>query len=164
MYVIWIIVLAAAVLVEAASFSLLSVWFAFGALAAMIAALLGAPEAVQIAVFLIVSIVSLAATRPALKKIMPKKYIPTNGELDIGKKAVVIERIDNDAGSGRVRLDGVDWGAVSADGSAIPEGASVTVTDKGAAFLTVTAVTDKKTPDVPPDGAKSGGKSNKNQI
>lgn len=137
MYIMWIIVLAAAVLIEAANFSLISIWFAFGALTAVIAAVLGATESVQVAVFLIVSVVSLGATRPVLKKIMPAKYTPTNGELDIGKKAMVIETIDRSTGSGRVRLEGVDWGAVSGDGTIIKEGASVVVTAKGAAYLTV---------------------------
>lgn len=140
MYIIWIIVLIAAVLAEAATFSLLSIWFALGALAAEISAIVGAPIIVQSIVFFAVSILTLALTRPALKKFMPKKYIPTNGELDIGKKAVVIERIDSMAGTGRVRIDGVDWGAVSADNSVIEQGETVTVSDKGAAYVTVSKV------------------------
>ncbi|MGN1101997.1 MAG: NfeD family protein [Huintestinicola sp.] len=140
MYILWIIVMVAAVLVEAASFALLSIWFAVGALAALVAAILGAGTGVQIGVFLAVSVILLAATRPLLKKFMPKKYIPTNGELDLGKTAVVIEKIDGMTGTGRVRLEGVDWGAVSADGSVIEEGVSVTVIAKGAAYLTVQPV------------------------
>ena len=140
MYILWIVLMVAAVLVEAASFALLSIWFAVGALAALIAAILGAGTGVQIAVFLAVSVILLGATRPLLKKFMPKKYIPTNGELDLGKTAVVIEKIDGMTGTGRVRLEGVDWGAVSADGSEIEEGVSVTVIAKGAAYLTVQPV------------------------
>ena len=140
MYILWIIVMVAAVLVEVASFALLSIWFAVGALAAVIAALLGAGTGVQIGVFLGVSLILLAATRPLLKKFMPKKYIPTNGELDLGKTAVVIEKIDGMAGTGRVRLEGVDWGAGSADGSIIESGVSVTLISKGAAYLNVQPV------------------------
>lgn len=140
MYILWIIVMVAAVLVEAASFALLSIWFAVGALAALIAAILGAGMGVQIGVFLAVSVILLGVTRPLLRKFMPKNYIPTNGELDLGKTAVVIEKIDSMAGTGRVRLEGVDWGAVSADGSVIEEGVSVTVIAKGAAYLTVQPV------------------------
>lgn len=140
MYILWIIVMIAAVLVEAASFALLSIWFAVGALAALVAAILGAGTGVQIGIFLAVSIILLGATRPLLRKFMPKKYIPTNGELDLGKTAVVIEKIDGMTGTGRVRLEGVDWGAVSADGSVIEEGVSVTVIAKGAAYLTVQPV------------------------
>lgn len=135
--IFWIIILIAGILAEAATFTLISIWFAVGALAALIAAICGAGTALQIGIFLMVSIISLAATRPVLKKLMPNGYIPTNGELDIGRNAIVIEKIDPKAGTGRVRLDGVDWGAASADGSVINEGESVVVRDKGAAYLTV---------------------------
>ena len=137
MYIIWIVVMIAAVILEAATFSLISIWFAVGALASVIAALLGAGTTIQMIVFFSVSLVLLAATRPILKKLLPKGYIPTNGELDLGRTAVVIEKIDRMAGTGRVRLDGVDWGAVSADGKNIEKGVPVTVVSKGAAYLTV---------------------------
>lgn len=140
MYIVWIIILIAGVLAEAATFTLISVWFALGALAAVIAAAIGAGTAVQIAVFLAVSVISLAATRPVVKKIMPKRYIPTNGELDIGKSAVVIEKIDPVSGTGRVRVEGVDWGARSSDGSVIDEGKTVIIKEKGAAYVTVEAL------------------------
>ena len=84
MYILWIIVLITAVLAEAATCALVSVWFALGALAALIAVVLGAGFAVQLAVFLAVSVITLAVTRPVVKKIMPKNT-PTNGELDIGR-------------------------------------------------------------------------------
>ena len=67
---------------------------------------------------------------------MPKNT-PTNGELDIGKKAIVIEKIDPEAGTGRVRIEGVDWGARTADSSVIEKGETVVVKAKGAAFVTV---------------------------
>lgn len=137
MYIIWILLMIAAILVEAATFTLVSIWFAVGALAAVIAAVCGASVMVQIIVFLIVSVGAMIVTRPFLKKFMPNKYIPTNGELDIGKNAIVIEKIDAAAGTGRVRVEGVDWGAKTADGSVIDEGVTVVIKEKGAAFLTV---------------------------
>ncbi|MGN0642507.1 MAG: NfeD family protein [Huintestinicola sp.] len=137
MIVLWIILLVACSLLEAATFALVSIWFAVGALCALVAAAAGVNATVQWIIFLAVSVLLLIFTRPLLKKIMPKKYIPTNGELDIGKNAVVIEKIDSAAGTGRVRLEGVDWSAVSADGSVIEEGCTVVVKGKGAATLTV---------------------------
>ncbi len=138
MNIVWIVILIAGVLIEAATLSLVCIWFAVGALAACLAGtLFHAGTAVQIIVFLAVSIAALALTRPLLKKFMPSKYIPTNGELDIGKFAVVIERIDAVAGTGRIRLEGVDWGAKSDDGSVIEEGATVEITAKGSAYVTV---------------------------
>lgn len=135
--IMWIVIMVIALLVEAANFALLSIWFALGALAAFASSLLGAGIGLQTAVFLTVSVLTLIVTRPVLKKLMPKDYVPTNGELDLGKTAVVIEEINSSAGKGRVRLDGVDWGAVSDDGTVIAEGISVIVVDKGAAYLKV---------------------------
>lgn len=136
-YIFWLVVLVAAILIEASCFALISIWFAVGALAAFIAAFCGASGTIQMIIFLGVSVTALALTRPLLKKLMPTKYIPTNGELDIGKTAVVTERIDPTAGTGRVCIGGVNWGANSADGSVIEEGDTVIVCAKGAAYLTV---------------------------
>lgn len=127
MIIFWIIVFVAALIVEAASFALVSIWFAAGALGALIAAVLGADLTVQLLVFAVLAGILLFFTRPLLKKLMPGKFIPTNSELDIGKTAVVIETIDGLSGKGRIRLAGVDWAAVSADGSKIPEGESVII-------------------------------------
>lgn len=127
MIIFWIIVFVAALIVEAASFALVSIWFAAGALGALIAAALGANLTVQLIVFAILAGLLLFLTRPLLKKLFPGKFIPTNSELDIGKKAVVIETIDELSGKGRVRLGGVDWAAVSAEGEKISEGETVVV-------------------------------------
>ncbi|MGN0665222.1 MAG: NfeD family protein [Huintestinicola sp.] len=138
MLVLWIILLVVSLLGEAATAALISIWFAAGSVAAIIASVAGAPVLVQWIIFIGVSAVLLAFTRPLLKKLMPNKYIPTNGELDIGKKAVVIETIDGEAGTGRVRIDGVDWRAVSENG-VIPEGTTVIVKNKESATVTVEA-------------------------
>lgn len=136
-FIIWLVILVAGVLIEASTLSLVSIWFAAGALAAGFAALFGAPFGVQILVFLTVSVILLCVTRPLLKKLMPKGYIPTNGELDIGKAALVIETVNTAAGTGRVRFDGVDWGARTENGAVIDEGKTVVIRAKGAAYVIV---------------------------
>ncbi|MGN1089501.1 MAG: NfeD family protein [Huintestinicola sp.] len=137
MMIIWVIMLIATAVAEAATCTLISIWFTLGSLAALIAAICGAPLFLQMIIFFAVSILALVLTRPALKKLMPKKYIPTNGEDDIGRTAVVTETIEPSKGKGRVVLDDVYWGAVSEDGSDIPEGATVIITAKGVSKLTV---------------------------
>ncbi len=127
MVIFWIIVFAAALILEAATFALVSIWFAAGALGALIAASLGANVTVQLVIFALVAGILLLFTRPMLKKLFPSKFIPTNSDLEIGKTAVVIEAINSSTGKGRVRLSGVDWAAVSADGDGISEGESVIV-------------------------------------
>lgn len=137
MIIFWIVILAAAVLLEAVTFALISVWFAFGALAGLLAAALGAPMWLQFTLFIIVSAILLILTRPLLKKLFPGRFTPTNSELSVGKTAVVIEDIDTAQGKGRVRLNGVDWIAVSDSGDNIPKDTVVTVTEVRGAKLAV---------------------------
>ncbi len=133
--ILWAVVFVVAVLLEVASMQLVTIWFAVGALAAFAASFFQ-PFGVQLAVFVAVTGISLAATRPLVKK-LHKPAVPTNHELDLGQNAVVIETIDAAAGTGRVRVRGVDWRAVTEDGSTVSEGSHVTVTRVSGACLTV---------------------------
>lgn len=137
MVIVWTIVLIAALIVEGASFALVAIWFAAGALGALIAAGLGAPFIVQLIVFIAMAVIMLIFTRPLLKKLFHNKFIPTNSELEIGKTAVVIEAIDNSTGKGRVRLSGVNWAAVSENGEKISEGEVVVVKEIRSAKVVV---------------------------
>lgn len=127
MVIVWLIVFAAALVVEASTSALVSIWFAVGALGAVFAAALGANLIVQLVVFALLAGILLVFTRPLLKKLFPNKFIPTNSELEIGRTAVVIETIDSSTGKGRVRLADVDWAAVSENGEGISEGESVII-------------------------------------
>ncbi len=135
--ILWLIILVASVVVEAATLQLVSIWFAVGSLVALILAKLGVPLGIQALVCLLVSGILMAFTRPLLKKIMPKRIAKTNADGSVGRTAVIIEKVDPAAAKGRARLDGVDWQAVSEDGSVIDEGTSVTVTAVNSTRLTV---------------------------
>ncbi len=137
MVIVWTVVLVAALIVEGATFALVAIWFAAGALGALIAAGLGAPLFVQLIVFTVLAVIMLIFTRPLLKKLLPNKFIPTNSELEIGKTAVVIEAIDNATGKGRVKLSGVNWAAVSENGEDIPEDEIVVVKEIRSAKVVV---------------------------
>ena len=133
----WLILFVAAILIEAATTALISIWFAVGSIAALAAAALGAPVWLQLTVFAVFAAVMLIFTRPMLKKLFPKKFTPTNTELSVGKSAVVIEEINNSLSTGRVRLNGVDWKAVAADDRVIEEDTVVTVKEIQGAKLIV---------------------------
>lgn len=136
MVIFWIIVLVAAILVEAATAALISIWFASGALAALIAAALGASWMIQLTLFVVFSAILLIFTRPLVKKLFPKKFIPTNSDSYAGKTAVVVEDIDSARGMGRVKFNGVDWIAVTENGELIPKDTVVRITAvKGAKLL-----------------------------
>ena len=112
---------------EAVSVGLTSIWFAAGALCALIAALLGGPLWVQLALFLTVSALCLLAVRPLAKRYLNSKVEPTNADRVIGEQAQVTEDIDNIRGKGAVVIRGVVWTARSEDGSSVPAGALVKV-------------------------------------
>ncbi|MCM1227249.1 MAG: NfeD family protein [Clostridium sp.] len=138
--ILWGAVFAVMVIAELASMQLVSIWFAAGALASFITALCGMGMGMQMVVFVIVSIVLLVGTRPLLKKFRVENAQPTNIDLDIGKTAIVIENIDNSLDTGRAKLNGVDWKAVSADDSVISEGSIVRIEEIKGTKLFVTLV------------------------
>lgn len=133
---VWLILLIAFVVVEALTVSLVSIWFAAGAVAALIVSGFTSSWLVQFAVFAVVSAVAvaLAATRPLVKKRMTARRVPTNADINVGRKAQVLVEVTPDV-TGRVRLDGVDWNARSEQ--TIPAGSLCVVLSVDGATLTV---------------------------
>lgn len=126
--IFWITALVLFLVVEAVTVGLASVWFAVGALAALICALVGGPVWLQAVWFVVVSVVALILTRPLVKKFVNGRTVATNADRNIGRIGLVTERIDNLAATGCVRIDGVDWTARSTvDERVIGEGAQVVI-------------------------------------
>lgn len=124
----WTILLVVLVLVELATMGLTTIWFAAGALAALIAAACNAPLFVQIALFLAVSVITLVFTRPIAMRYFNTGRTRTNVQSLIGQKGIVTGEIDNLKGSGQVTLNGMEWTArSSAEDCVIPEGGVVIV-------------------------------------
>ncbi len=118
----WIIAMVVFLVIEAVTVGIVSIWFAIGALFAMVTAMLGANLWVQIAVFIVVSAITLYFTRPLVKKYVNNKVEPTNADMLIGKECRVVETIDNLSGTGAVYVDGKTWTARTVDEEVIPEG------------------------------------------
>lgn len=116
--VLWLIAMIVLLIIEAVVPGLISIWFALGALAALVAALFHAPFWLQVVWFLVVSILTLLLTRPFVKKYVNNRVTPTNADIVIGKEAVVTEAIDNLQEKGAVRLEGKIWTARMADENA----------------------------------------------
>lgn len=140
----WLIVMVLFLVVEAATVGLVCIWFAVGALAALIVALLGADIWLQIVIFIAVSALALYFTRPLVKKYVNSKVEPTNADMVIGKECRVTETVDNIAGTGAVYVDGKTWTARSESDEVIPEGTLVTAKSiKGVKLIVAT--TEKET-------------------
>lgn len=127
MMIFWIVMIVLFVIIEAATAQLVTIWFAVGSAAALVANILNAPDYVQWIIFIIVSVIVIFCTRPFVKKITKNKSEPTNADRCIGQTAVVTEEIDNIAARGYVKIDGSVWTARSEDGSVIKKDELVTV-------------------------------------
>ena len=119
----WIGLLILFLVLEGSTVALVSLWFAVGSLAAIIAALLGA----SLGIFLGVSGVLLALLRPFLKRYIAPSIQKTNADSLIGKCCPVTDAICNLESRGQVKIGGMVWSARSESGADIPEGAVVKV-------------------------------------
>ena len=122
---------------EAATVALVSIWFAIGAVAAMVPAYFNAPFWVQILVFILVSALCFVFTRPFFKKIIRVNKQPTNADRLVGQEGVATDDIENIECRGKVFISGLTWSARSETGELIPQGAVVTVKKIEGATLVV---------------------------
>lgn len=113
--IIWLVVLIVAIAIEVGTLGLTSIWFAGGALVAVIAAAFSLPLWFQILLFLLVSLLLMIFTRPIAVKYFNKDRVRTNVESLIGRQAIVISEIDNLQGIGQVTVGGQEWSARSDD-------------------------------------------------
>jgi membrane protein implicated in regulation of membrane protease activity len=127
MATLWLVLLILFLMAEGATAAVTTIWFAAGALVAMVAALLDAQIWLQVIVFVVVSIGCLLALRPLLKKYITPKKVRTNVDAVVGSQGVVLERIDNLAGTGRVKLGGMEWSARAENNECIEAGTVVRV-------------------------------------
>ena len=126
--IIWLGILAVLLVIEGLTTALTTIWFAGGALAAAVAAGFGAGIVPQLLLFFTVSLVLLFFTRPVALKLMNKDTEKTNVNSLPGKTAVVIQRIDNLAQTGQVRINDIEWLARTPDDNVtIPEGTVVVI-------------------------------------
>ena len=127
MNIVWAAAIVIFVIAEAATVGLVSIWFAVGALGALIVSVCGGHLWLQIAVFVVLTAATLVLTRPLASKYVNGKSQPTNADRLIGSTCIVTETIDNIAATGTVSANGKFWTARSADGSVIPMNSLVTV-------------------------------------
>lgn len=126
--VYWLIASAVFLLVEIMTLGLTSIWFAGAAVVAAILALIGIPFLIQMLIFVVVTCLLFALTRPIAKRYLNNKVQKTNTDALIGQRAIVKETINNMESRGRVQLNGQDWTARSIEaGEIIPAGSEVTV-------------------------------------
>lgn len=125
--IVWLVLLVVFLIVEASTVTVVSLWFAAGALAALLASLLGAAPWLQILLFLAVSAGLLIALRPLVRRFIHPKLTATNVDSVIGTMGVVTASVDNVSAVGQVKLGAMEWSARSTSGAPIPQGTLVKV-------------------------------------
>ena len=127
MWLVWLGVGLLAVVLELLTASaLVSIWFAVGACAAALVSLLDFSIGIQIAVFVIMSFLSMLIVRPVAARYLRGNVVRTNADRYIGEKGIVTKKItSNDWGE--VKIQGTIWHAVSVENEEIEEGSRVKV-------------------------------------
>lgn len=131
----WLVAAALLFVVEGLTFNLVSVWFAVGCTAALIVSLFVGSFQVQFAVFILFSVICLLVSRPLVQR-LKTPAAATNGDRNLGRTATVLTTVSADA-PGRVRLDGVDWNARTADGTTLQPGEACRIVEIQSTLLLV---------------------------
>lgn len=111
--IFWLVAFGVLLLIEILTLGLTTIWFAAGALAAFLCAVLNTPLMVQIIVFIGVSAVMLIFTRPIMARHLNAKTTKTNAESLVGGKARVLIPVNNLKAEGQVMVNGMEWTARS---------------------------------------------------
>lgn len=123
----WVVVIIVGVAIEAFTLDLTFIWFAVGALAALIVLILGGGLMAQLVAFAVAAAVLLALVRPMTRRLLRPKGARTNADRIVGETVLVTEEIDNVHSTGAVKVFGQEWSARSLDNSVIPVGETVRV-------------------------------------
>ena len=112
MWIIWLVLFVAMLIIEAIGPALVSIWFALGAVIALILSFI--PEVawwIEVIVFVVISIATLLALRPILKRYIKRNNYNTNIDSFTGKRGYVIEDITY-LRPGAVKIGDVSWTAI----------------------------------------------------
>lgn len=141
--IVWLVLMIVFLVAESQSVTMVSLWFAAGALGALIAELCGAELWLQIVIFFAVSIILLASLRPIVRKYFTPKITKTNVDSIVGQTGLVTADIDNISAQGQVKLGAMEWTARSTSGENIPQGTLVKVDKIEGVKAFVTPVAEK---------------------
>ena len=111
-WVMWLVVVVLLAIIEASTVNLVSIWFVISGLVALIVSLFTEAFYIQFGVFVLLGIILLVITKPAMNKMFKEKETKLNLERIIGMEGIVTEEIEKNK-IGEVKVDGKLWSAVS---------------------------------------------------
>ena len=123
----WVLLAAACVVIEIFTVGFFILWFGVGAAAAAVVAWMGLSGTWQGVVFVVVSGACVALSRPFAKRILKEEGIKVGPDRLLEKEGIVLEIIDQGAGSGKVTVEHEEWRAISESGEVIEAGAKIKV-------------------------------------
>ncbi len=141
--IIWLCIMIILGVIEAATLGLVTIWFAIGALFALIGAYLGLTLQYQIILFLTSSAILLYFTRPIAKNYLKIGNARTNADRLIGEIGIVTQTIDSLGGTGQVKVMGQIWSAKPTESETIEVDAKVEVVKISGVKLVVKEVKKK---------------------
>ena len=111
-WVMWLVVVVLLAIIEASTVNLVSIWFVISGLVALIVSLFTEAFYIQFGVFVLLGIILLVITKPAMNKMLKEKETKLNLERILGMEGIVTEEIEKNK-IGEVKVDGKLWSAVS---------------------------------------------------
>ncbi|MEJ5229190.1 MAG: NfeD family protein [Pseudothermotoga sp.] len=135
-FVVWLILGVFFVVAEIFTPTFFLLWFGIGAfVASAVSVVFG--TLIQVIAFIVVSGILVILTRPLTKNLTKQEPRKIHIYEIIGKTAVVVETVDNEKGTGLVKVNGDLWRAYSSEDAVIPEGEKVRITKVEGAHLVV---------------------------
>lgn len=125
--ILWLILTVVFLVIELHTVSVVSIWFALGALITLAVSYFTSSPWILISVFIVSSAIFLVLLMPFAKKLLKKQKHATNSDRIIGKDAVVTEDIDAISGTGQIKVMGNIWSAKTENGESIAKDTAVTV-------------------------------------
>jgi membrane protein implicated in regulation of membrane protease activity len=135
---LWMAMAALFVIAEIFTAGFFILWFGIGAAVAGVMALCGLSSAWQWGAFVVVSGTLLPLSRRFAQAVTNEQPAGVGANRNIGKPGVVLQEIDNEAGTGQVKVDDDQWRARSSTGEKITQGTQIEVVSQEGTHLTVT--------------------------
>ena len=127
MWAFWLIIASICFLVEIFTVTFMMFWPGLSAIIVMVLALVNIPTTAQVIIFAVLSIILLIFTKPLTKKLFKSSTVETNVNSIIGKKGIVQVDINNYDSTGKVKVEGELWTAITDDSEIIKAGEQITV-------------------------------------
>lgn len=137
---IWMIIAAIFVVGEIFTAGFFLLWFGVGAAVAGILAIFGLGIGWQLGAFAVVSGVLFVVSRRFAERVSKRQPAGVGSDRFVGLKGIVLEEIDNDRNTGRVRLKKEEWRSDSENGEIIPIGKRVRVVRMDGTHLVVRTI------------------------